>query len=90
MAAMTPEELAKKMEDAQREAEEALAGLTPEQRRQAAEDAEKTMREFQKEYEETMEAAQKTAAASAPRFCPNCGAPNGGSKFCPNCGSRLS
>lgn len=28
-------------------------------------------------------------AAAAPKFCPNCGTPTGGTKFCGNCGNQL-
>ena len=27
--------------------------------------------------------------ATAPKFCPNCGKPTGGSRFCGECGTRL-
>lgn len=29
------------------------------------------------------------AEGEAPKFCPECGQPTGGSKFCPNCGAKL-
>ena len=49
------------------------------------------------EIEELVEAGRRgapaeapaAAAAAAPKFCPNCGAPVSGGKFCGNCGSKL-
>lgn len=33
--------------------------------------------------------AGSTAAATEPKFCPNCGTPAGGGNFCSNCGHKL-
>ena len=32
---------------------------------------------------------RERAAASKPKFCPNCGSPTKGAKFCSNCGTKL-
>lgn len=36
-----------------------------------------------------MQSNQKTANATSPNFCPNCGTKTNGANFCPNCGQKL-
>ena len=73
MAAMTPEDYAKRLEVAQKQAQAAIAG-TAQEKPAGAQIPEKT-------------AAQP--AQSVPKFCPNCGSPTNGAKFCSNCGTKL-
>ena len=73
MAAMTPEDLAKRLEEAQKQAQAAIAG-TAQEKPAGEQMPEKT-------------AAQP--AQSVPKFCPNCGSPTNGAKFCSNCGTKL-
>ena len=89
-AAMTPQEIAKKIEEAQRAAEEALSKMTPEQRAEAEEKAKKMIEESERKNREIVEEAQRFLADRAPKFCSNCGTPNKGFKFCPNCGNKLA
>ena len=89
-ASMSPQELAEKAREAQREAEEALSKMSPEERAKAEEEAKKLMAEFEQKNKEIMDSVQKIMADKAPRFCPNCGTPNNGFQFCPNCGNKLS
>ena len=102
MGKMSPEELAKAAEEAQKAAERYINSLTPEQRRQAEENAKRMLEEETRKHEEMMAeiakirgasatatAATAAAASAAPEFCTNCGAPSKGGKFCCNCGSLL-
>ncbi len=73
MAAMTPEDYAKRLEEAQKQAQAAFGG-TAREKPAGEQMPEKT-------------AAQP--AQSAPKFCPNCGAPTNGAKFCSSCGTKL-
>ncbi len=88
-AAMSPEERAKKAEEAQKAAMETLAKLSPEERKKVDEEAAKMMQEFEAKQKATMESVQQILAGRKPKFCPNCGTPVEGAKFCPNCGNKL-
>lgn len=100
---MTPADYAKRIEEAQKKAQEQLEKMTPEERQKAQEDAKKAyeakLAEIQSVQDQVnaMKAAATAgavagAAAFEPqkRFCPNCGAPRGLGKFCPSCGSPLT
>ena len=89
----TREELEEMVRKAQKELEERLAQMTPEERRQAEIRAQKMMEEDQAERQRLLDEAAKIAAqpsVTQPKFCPNCGAPISGGKFCIYCGSPLS
>ena len=88
-AAMSPEEIAKKMEEATRAAQEMADKLTPEERQKAEEEAKKMMQENEKKYNDIMAMVQSTHENNRPKFCPNCGTPNNGGKFCTNCGNEF-
>ncbi len=88
-AAMSPEELAKNMEEATRAAQETLSKMTPEERQKAEEEAQKMMQDLEKKRNDTMAEVQSILGKSLPKFCPNCGTPNNGGKFCTNCGSKF-
>ncbi len=88
-AAMSPEEIAKKMEEAARAAQEMVDRLTPEERQRAEEEAKKLMQENEKKYNDIMAKVQSGLENNRPKFCPNCGAPNNGGNFCTNCGSKF-
>ena len=91
--ALSDEEKRKKMEEANRAAQEYLNRLTPEQRKIAEEGAQKRMQEMEADREKMLAEARSVAgggaaavAVSAPKFCTNCGTPSKGGKFCTNCG----
>lgn len=89
----SPEEMKKMIEKAQRELQEALDKLTPEERAQAEMRAKQMMEEDAARLHALVDEAAKAAAGSPPKtipkFCSNCGAPAGGGKFCAYCGSPL-
>ena len=87
----SPEELEKMLEKAKKEAEAALAKLTPEQRAEAEMRAKKLMEEDAAAMRELVESASKLSAGAAPkaaRECPHCLAPVSG-RVCEYCGSPL-
>ena len=90
----TREELEEMVRKAQKDLEERLAQMTPEERREAEIRAQKMMEEDEAERQRLLESAAKIASGSSqtkqPKFCPNCGAPVSGGKFCMYCGSPLS
>ena len=99
LAAMTPEELAKQVEKAQKEAEARLAAMTPEERRQAQENAKRMMEEEAAKREamlarvrEMSESLKTAAQPSSPVQPMTPGAPTQdqpkGPNFCPNCGAK--
>jgi phage I-like protein len=88
----SPEELEKMLEKAKKEAEAALAKLTPEQRAEAEMRAKKLMEEDAAAMRELVESASKLSAGAAPkaaRECPHCLAPVGSGRVCEYCGSPL-
>ncbi|SCW64204.1 hypothetical protein SAMN02910456_02308 [Ruminococcaceae bacterium YRB3002] len=147
MAAMSPEELQKKMMEAQAAAQAYMDSLSPEERQRMEEKAKRDAEEAAAKMKATMEMAQRISAGesvdsvlasqkaartdssgsgvvrvdgagvasagvagagvaaagvagagvaaagapvpAAPRFCPNCGAPNKGGKFCTGCGKAF-
>lgn len=83
------EELEKMLEKAKKEAEAALAKLTPEQRAEAEMRAKKLIEEDAAAMRAlTDEAARVAAGASPARECPHCLAPVSG-RVCEYCGSPL-
>jgi len=92
----SPEELAKMLEKAKRDAQAAFEKLTPEEREQAMRRAQKMMEEDKASMQALLDQAAKVAAGAssgpkaAPKFCTNCGAPVSGGKFCASCGSPLN
>ena len=87
----SPEELEKMLEKAKKEAEAALAKLTPEQRAEAEMRAKKLIEEDAAAMRELVESASKLSAGAAPkaaRECPHCLAPVSG-RVCEYCGSPL-
>ena len=88
-AALSPEELAKKMEEAQKAAQAAFDKLSPEEQQRAQEEAQKMMKEMEEKQNAILKSAQEISASKAPKFCPNCGAPNNGTKFCTSCGNKF-
>ena len=87
----SPEELEKMLEKAKKEAEAALAKLTPEQRAEAEMRAKKLMEEDAAAMRALVESASKLSAGAAPkaaRECPHCLAPVSG-RVCEYCGSPL-
>ncbi|MBQ3417328.1 MAG: hypothetical protein IJH32_05805 [Ruminococcus sp.] len=89
----TREELEELVRKAQKELEERLAQMTPEERREAEIRARKMIEEDEAKRQRLLDFAAKISAkpsATQPKFCPNCGAPISGGKFCIYCGSPLS
>ena len=93
IAEPTPEEMKKLLEKAQRELQEKLDKMTPEERAQWEQNAQRIIEADRISMEEQIEQARKVAAGfsskARPKFCTNCGAPLGSGKFCSNCGSPI-
>lgn len=93
MAPLSREELEKLVEKAQKDLEEALAKMTPEERAQAEARAQKMIEEDRAANQALLDRAAQLRTESPekprPKFCTNCGAPVRGGKFCTNCGSPL-
>ncbi|SFG21755.1 zinc ribbon domain-containing protein [Oribacterium sp. WCC10] len=89
-ASLSPEELAKKLEEAQRLALETMARMTPEERLRAEEEAQRIIREDEQKRKALLESAQQVLGKRTPGFCPYCGTPNSGGNFCSNCGGALN
>jgi len=102
MAKMSPEELAKKAEEAQRKAQEQWNMLTPEQQAQAMQNAEIARKKFEEEHKDVLAHAQAVASGGSPddiskalKMAANAagGAAAAAStgaaanKFCTNCGT---
>ena len=88
------EEIQKLIEKAQRELDEKLAAMTPGERAAFEAKAKAALEADSEKMQRTLDEAArilgKTAPAeSAPKFCPNCGAPANGGKFCSFCGTSL-
>ncbi|MBO6011069.1 MAG: hypothetical protein J6P71_04650 [Oscillospiraceae bacterium] len=84
----SPEELRELLEKAQKEAEAALAKLSPEERAAAQKRAIELMEKDEAERRELLESAGKLAGAPKAAECPHCGAPVSG-RVCEYCGSVL-
>lgn len=96
MSKMTPEELAKKQQEAMEEAKRRWDALSPEEKARIEAETKRKADEAVKQMKEAQALAQKMAApmaasAQAPvkKFCGNCGSPANGGKFCSNCGNPL-
>ena len=88
----TREELQQMIEKAQKDAEAALAKLTPEQRAEAELRAKKMIEDDAAAMRELVESASKLSFGAAPkaaRECPHCLAPVGSGRVCEYCGSPL-
>ena len=96
MAEISQEELKKMLEKAQRDLQEKLAKMTPEERAAAELKAKQLIEKDNADMQKLIEDASAVAAGfppkktEAPKFCPNCGAPTEGGKFCAYCGSPLT
>ena len=93
ITAPSPEEMKKLVEKAQKELQEQLAKMTPEEREQAETRAKKMIEEDQIRIQNILNDASKIAEASAakeaPKLCRHCGAAASGGKFCEYCGMPL-
>ena len=89
----TPEELQAILEKAQKELQEKLDSMTPEEREQAQLRAQQAIEDDAASMQKLIDDAAKVAAGDIPtrkpKFCPNCGAPAGEGKFCSFCGGAL-
>ena len=91
----TPEELQALLEKAQKELQEKLDSMTPEEREQAQLRAQQAIEDDAASMQKLMDDAAKVAAGDipaqkpVPKFCPNCGAPAGDGNFCQFCGTDL-
>ena len=89
----TPEELQAILEKAQKELQEKLDSMTPEEREQAQLRAQQAIEDDAASMQKLIDEAAKVAAGDIPtqkpKFCPNCGAPAGEGKFCAFCGGAL-
>ncbi len=89
----TPEELQAILEKAQKELQEKLDSMTPEEREQAQIKAQQAIEDDAASMQKLMDDAAKVAAGNIPtqkpNFCPNCGAPAGDGNFCQFCGTAL-
>ncbi len=91
----TPEELQAILEKAQKELQEKLDSMTPEEREQAQLRALQAIEDDAASMQKLIDDAAKAAAGNiptqkpAPKFCPNCGAPAGDGNFCQFCGTAL-
>lgn len=89
----TPEELQALLEKAQKELQEKLDSMTPEEREQAQIKAQQAIEDDAASMQKLIDDAAKVAAGNIPtqkpKFCPNCGAPAGDGNFCQFCGTAL-
>lgn len=89
------EEMEQLVKKAEKELQERLAQLTPEERAQAAERAERMIEEDRLANEKLLADAARIlgqhdgAGGSGPRFCPHCGAKAEGGTVCEYCGMPL-
>ena len=89
MKTPTPEELREMLEKAQKEAEAALAKLSPEERAAAEKRAKEMMEKDEAERRELLEQARKLVGSPKASECPHCGAPAGRGSVCEYCGGVL-
>ena len=97
MKTPSPEERKQLLEKARREAEEAFAKLSPEEREKVLARTQQMMTDDRAANQALIDAARAAAmmpgaapdAPKSPKFCPNCGAPAGDGNFCTFCGGRL-
>ena len=89
MKTPTPEELREMLEKAQKEAEAALAKLSPEERAAAEKRAKEMMEKDEAEMRALLEQAGKLAGSPKAAECPHCGAPAGRGGVCEYCGGAL-
>ena len=88
-------DLQKLLEKAQRELQEKLDKMTPEERAAAEAKAKKLIEDDEADRKALLESAAAVAAGHIPKekvipkFCPNCGAKTEGGKFCSYCGNPL-
>jgi len=91
----TPEEIQQMIEKAQRDLQETLAKMTPEERAEAERKAQEYIAQDNAKMQSLIDDANRVAAqtsaqnAQAPKFCPSCGAPASGGYFCQYCGNPL-
>ena len=89
----TPEQIQEMIDKAQRELEETLSKMTPEERAEAERKAQQALREDEAKRQRLLDSAAellgKSAPTEKPKFCPNCGAPAGSGNFCEYCGTKL-
>ncbi len=91
----TPEELQAILEKAQKELQEKLDSMTPEEREQAQLRAQQAIEDDAASMQKLIADAAKVAAGNIPtqkpkpKFCPNCGAQAGDGNFCQFCGGSL-
>lgn len=89
---ISSEEMQKMIEKAQKDLEEALSKMTPEERAAAEARAQKLIEEDKIKTQQIIDEAKAVMAQTekpAPKFCPNCGAAVDGGNFCSFCGSKL-
>ena len=90
MADMSREEMEKAIEKAQREWQETLAKMTPEEREQAMRRAQQAVEADQAANDQLLADAAALLGGSAPKqqakFCTHCGAEVNPGKFCIYCG----
>ncbi|MBR2590898.1 MAG: hypothetical protein IKE65_08240 [Clostridia bacterium] len=93
---MTQEQMQKEIERMQREIQEQLEKMTPEERAQAQARAQQAIQDDAVKMQKLLDEGAKIAAGitpaatKKPKFCGNCGAPAGSGKFCEFCGSPLA
>ena len=96
MADLSREEIEKLIERMEKEKQAMLEKMTPEEREAAELKAKKAIEEDNARMQKLMADAAAIAAGpvpgktTAPKVCPNCGAPADGGKFCTYCGSPLT
>lgn len=89
---ISQEEMQKMIEKAQKDLEETLAKMTPEERAAAEARAQKLIEEDAIKMQQIIDEAKAVMSQTekeAPKFCPNCGAKTDGGNFCSFCGSKL-
>ena len=89
----TREEMQEMIEKAQRDWQNTLDAMTPEERAEALRKAQEALAKDEAERQRLLDTAAellgKKETAEKPKFCPNCGAPANGGNFCEYCGAKL-